>query len=157
MRLRITNRKPARFGIERADGRFVFLEPGETRVVDVRNPDLIYGHEFLDAESPDFHGGGIPASLAAKVQAVRPYIVGENGPELMVPSRSGQVVPNHRLASGGQQVTVVQNITVDARNSVNPEGFERRILALSGQQAQAAYHGAVRDTPALMAKRQRFG
>ena len=37
-----------------------------------------------------------------------PTIVGENGPELFIPSRSGSVIPNNTMAgalNGGQQVT----------------------------------------------------
>jgi len=40
----------------------------------------------------------------------QPYIVGERGPELMVPAGNGSVVPNNALGGGG--VTVVQNINV---------------------------------------------
>jgi phage-related minor tail protein len=39
------------------------------------------------------------------VQANRPYIVGEVGPELFVPSQSGAIVPNH--AMGGASVSIV--------------------------------------------------
>jgi len=44
------------------------------------------------------------------VAANRPYIVGERGPELFVPSQSGRIEPNHRLGnmSGGSGgVTIV--------------------------------------------------
>jgi tape measure domain-containing protein len=43
-----------------------------------------------------------------------PYIVGERGPELFVPGRSGSIVPNNQLAGGGD--TIVNggiNITVE--------------------------------------------
>jgi len=39
-----------------------------------------------------------------------PYMVGEKGPELFIPSTTGRVVPNNQLGGGG--VTVVQNINV---------------------------------------------
>ncbi len=39
-----------------------------------------------------------------------PYLVGERGPELMIPSGNGSIVPNNQL--GGSGVTVVQNINV---------------------------------------------
>jgi hypothetical protein len=48
------------------------------------------------------------------VMAGSPYIVGERGPELFVPGRSGNIVPNNALASGGD--TVINggiNITVE--------------------------------------------
>jgi len=44
------------------------------------------------------------------VSGGRPYLVGERGPELMVPSGNGSVIPNNALGGGG--VTVVQNINV---------------------------------------------
>jgi hypothetical protein len=47
-------------------------------------------------------------------------IVGERGPELIVPSSSGNVIPNHEL--GGNSVVV----NIDARESDNPG----RLLAL---------------------------
>jgi len=40
----------------------------------------------------------------------RPYVVGEKGPELMIPSGNGSIVPNNQLGGGG--ITVVQNINV---------------------------------------------
>ena len=56
--------------------------------------------------------GGVPQTLArpglvqyrahgGPVAAGRPYVVGEEGPELMVPGRSGTVVPNDALGGGG--------------------------------------------------------
>lgn len=60
--------------------------------------------DFLSIEQPDFRARGGP------VTGGRPYIVGERGPELMVPAGNGTVVPNNALGGGG--VTVVQNINV---------------------------------------------
>ena len=45
--------------------------------------------------------------LGGQVSAGTPYIVGESGPELFIPSRSGQVVPNGQM--GGGQVNVYVN------------------------------------------------
>ena len=73
------------------------------------------------------------------VSAGGTYLVGERGPELLKMGGSpGVVVPNHALRGASGGATVVQHITIDASNSVNPEGFERRILAISGQQAAQA-------------------
>ena len=45
----------------------------------------------------------------------QPYMVGEGGPEMVVPDRASNVIPNNKLG-GGQPVTVNFNInTVDAR------------------------------------------
>lgn len=35
------------------------------------------------------------------VRAGQPYLVGEKGPELVVPQQSGKVIPNNKLSSGG--------------------------------------------------------
>lgn len=46
------------------------------------------------------------------ITAGKPYMVGEKGPELVVPSRNGNVIPNNQLSGGG--VTVIQNNTFGA-------------------------------------------
>ena len=43
------------------------------------------------------------------VSAGQPYIVGEIGPELFVPGRSGTIIPNNQLGGGS-----TYNITVQA-------------------------------------------
>jgi len=66
-------------------------------------------------------GGGIFASLGTifgmagggTAKAGRPYVVGENGPELFVPNQTGTVVPNG--AMGGSNISV--SVNVDASNS----------------------------------------
>lgn len=50
-------------------------------------------------------------AIGGPVQAGNPYIVGERGPELFVPSRTGSIVSNDKMGGGGG-VTVVQNINV---------------------------------------------
>lgn len=55
------------------------------------------------------HGGS--------AQQGKPYLVGEQGPELMIPGRSGTVIPNHRLTQavsggasmGGPAITMVND------------------------------------------------
>jgi len=60
------------------------------------------------------HNQAVPVSgkraMGGPVAGGRPYLVGERGPELMVPAGNGTVVPNNALGGGG--VTVVQNINV---------------------------------------------
>ena len=51
-----------------------------------------------------------PKAMGGAVSGGRPYMVGERGPELMIPSGNGSIVPNNKLGGGG--VTVVQNINV---------------------------------------------
>ena len=64
------------------------------------------------------------------ISAGTPYIVGEKGPELIVPGRSGTVVPNHSLmdAVGNNQKQVVNNYTI---NAIDTKSFDDRLLASS--------------------------
>jgi len=65
---------------------------------------------------PGFASGGpIPANM--------PAIVGEDGPELFMPTRSGTIVPN---GSFGNTVHH-HNIHVDARGATDPAEVEARI------------------------------
>jgi len=60
-----------------------------------------------------FNFGGGKASGGA-VYPGQYYVVGENGPEVLLPNTAGTVVPNNALGGGG--VTIVQNISVDSRS-----------------------------------------
>jgi hypothetical protein len=61
-----------------------------------------FGKGFMDNLKTRATGGPVSGGT--------PYLVGERGPELMVPAGNGSVVPNNALGGGG--VTVVQNINV---------------------------------------------
>lgn len=50
------------------------------------------------------------------VTAGQPYVIGERGPELFVPGRSGTVVPNDQLGGGGS-VSVAPVYNIDARGA----------------------------------------
>jgi phage-related minor tail protein len=54
------------------------------------------------------------------VNSGSPYIVGERGPELFVPGRSGTIVPNDKMGGGTTNVVV----NVDAKGS-SVEGNEQ--------------------------------
>jgi tape measure domain-containing protein len=60
-------------------------------------------------------------AVGGPVSAGRPYMVGENGPELFIPSAAGKVASNQNM--GGMGGTV---INVDARNSQKGVGEEIR-------------------------------
>ena len=61
------------------------------------------------------------------VSANSPYIVGEVGPELFVPSSSGRIIPNNQLSSGGGGGATF-NITVNG--AIDPEGTARTVVNL---------------------------
>jgi hypothetical protein len=56
------------------------------------------------------------------VSANSPYIVGEVGPELFVPSGSGRIVPNNQLGGGGSVINLTVNGAIDS------EGTARQII-----------------------------
>lgn len=59
-------------------------------------------------------------AIGGSVQGSKPYIVGERGPELFVPSRSGSIVPNGKLGGG-------MTINVDARGSADPAAVRAQV------------------------------
>jgi phage-related minor tail protein len=61
--------------------------------------------------------------MGGQVSSNNPYIVGELGPELFVPSSSGKIVPNNQLSSGGGATF---NITVNG--AIDAEGTARSII-----------------------------
>lgn len=72
-------------------------------------PDAIAGGGIFSGAGPyQFRANGGPVSAGS------PYIVGEKGPELFVPGKSGTIVPNNKLGSSGSSNVVVN---VDASGS----------------------------------------
>jgi gas vesicle protein len=90
---------------------------------------------FTGAFSPNLAGtgGGGGKAIGGPVQAKQSYIVGERGPEMFIPSRSGSIVPNNKL--GGGTVVVNQNINVatGVQQTVRAE-----VLGLMPQIAEAS-------------------
>lgn len=87
--------------------------------------------------------GGIAKAIGLRamggpVTGGRPYIVGERGPELMVPNRGGQVIPNSDLGGG---VTVVQNFSIAA----NGDDSVKRIVMQQAPQIANMAKSAVID------------
>jgi len=75
----------------------------------------------ITAAFPTF--AGLPARAnGGPVNANSPYMVGERGPELFVPARSGSIMPNSSLKSGGS-VVVQQtiNVTTGVQQTVRNE------------------------------------
>ena len=65
--------------------------------------------------------GGAKAT-GGPVSAGRSYLVGERGPELFMPSGSGNIIPNHSLSGGGTVINLTVNGALDA------EGTARTII-----------------------------
>lgn len=64
-------------------------------------------------------------ALGGSVGQNRPYLVGERGPELFMPGRSGTVIPtqNTRATGGGSTI----NVSVDARGATSPEMVRQQV------------------------------
>lgn len=77
--------------------------------------------------------GGVKA-IGGPVQRGNPYIVGERGPELFVPSRTGSIVPNDKMTGGGQ---VVVNQTINVSTGVQ-QTVRTEIKSLMPQIAESA-------------------
>ena len=90
----------------------------------------------IAAALPGFTAPG--RAMGGPVTAGRPYLVGERGPEIFVPGRTGGIVPNGQM---GGSVTVNQtiNLTTGVSQTVRAE-----VLNMLPQIAQAA-KGAVVD------------
>lgn len=72
--------------------------------------------QIMGALTSAFPGLGTPVKTAfngGPVTANRPFLVGERGPELFVPSNSGSITPNHRMSGGSRTVNVVNNFSID--------------------------------------------
>lgn len=83
--------------------------------------------------------GGFRAE-GGPVMPGKAYMVGERGPEMIVPSSAGTVIPNHAL--GGSGVVINQTINVDG--GANPATIRQELVKLMPQIADATV-GAVID------------
>lgn len=68
---------------------------------------------------PGFNIGGFqfggPQAAGGPVTGGTSYLVGEKGPELFTPSRSGSIIPNHKIGGGGGGVVVNINGLISSR------------------------------------------
>lgn len=60
-------------------------------------------------------------AMGGPVTGGQPYMVGERGPEIIVPSRNGNVIPNNQLGGGGVTVNQTINITTGVQQTVRAE------------------------------------
>ena len=80
-------------------------------------------------EIPKLAKGGL-------VQSNNPYIVGEQGPELFVPSSGGRIVPNNKLGGGGG------DIYINVSGAIDQEGTARRIVDVLNNSFYRGTNGA---------------
>lgn len=99
------------------------------------------GTSFADAVA----AGVIPAMAGGgSFDGGTPILVGEQGPELMVPRAAGTVIPNGALGGGSP----VFNIQVDARGSSDPAAVEAAVHRGIAQAAPAIVQASIAATTA---------
>ncbi len=88
--------------------------------------------------------GGIPGlgklfgnrAKGGPVTGGSPYIVGEKGPELFVPKKTGNIVPNHAL-SGGGDTNVVVNVDASGTSAQGNTGQAEQLGSMLAEAVQA--------------------
>jgi phage-related minor tail protein len=68
-----------------------------------------------------------PRATGGPVSAGSPYMVGERGPELFMPSGSGTIIPNNQMSNMG----ATTNVTNYNINAIDVKSFEDRLLGSS--------------------------
>ncbi len=88
-------------------------------------PNASSASQSIGMSSP---GNFKPLTLRARggpVSNNTPYMVGEQGPELFVPSGNGTIIPNNNMRGGGGGSSF--NISVDARGSNDPAAVRAQV------------------------------
>lgn len=113
-------------------------------------------------------GGGLLGSVlnifgfragGGSVLRGRPYVVGERGPEVVVPGANGQVISNDVLRSIGAQraapVVVTQQLHFHAEGAVLTQELLEQFGQVSRRDATSSYLMAASTIPATMQRRAR--
>jgi phage-related minor tail protein len=67
-----------------------------------------------------------PRANGGPVDSGMPYLVGERGPEVIIPRSAGTVIPNNQMGMGG-----TTNVTNNYINAIDAKSFEDRLLGSS--------------------------
>ncbi|GHD07690.1 phage tail tape measure protein [Tianweitania populi] len=80
---------------------------------------------------------GGPRAAGGPVQSGKAYVVGEDGPEVLTPGRSGHITPNHALA--GVTVNIHAPITIHGGGEPGLEGALRKLEYRLTRSSQIVY------------------
>jgi hypothetical protein len=59
-------------------------------------------------------------AMGGSVEGGMPYLVGENGPEIIVPGQGGTVIPNNKIGASGTSITInMDNVKMDSQQRVS--------------------------------------
>ena len=93
-----------------------------------------------------------PRAAGGPVTAGLPYLVGERGPELIVPRAPGTVIPNHRLAGGTSGPSAIHVTVTGARGNAEI----RQMVEAGVAQGLRAYDARLADRVARIGADPRF-
>ena len=111
------------------------------------NPFALFGGGG-DALTGGLRAAGLPArAMGGPVRAGQPYLIGERGPEIMVPGANGTVIPNHKMGGGGESVVMVQ---------LSPELKAQILAEAEGQSVRISQQTASAQAKALPGQVQRI-
>jgi len=71
--------------------------------------------QFIGGAFDAAFGGG--KAMGGPVNAGTSYVVGERGPELFMPNRSGTIIPNNKLSGGGTVINLTVNGAIDGEST----------------------------------------
>ena len=93
----------------------------------------VSGNDVLSQALRNTGGFGGFRAAGGPVNPGRAYVVGEEGPEIIVPSSAGQVIPNHALNAAPSSVTFAPSINIGTTDDRTAAQIE---AALSREQAR---------------------
>lgn len=110
---------------------------GINAAIDVVNL-LIKGYNIVNNLKPGSKDLALIPKLATGglTSENKPYIVGERGPELFVPSSNGRIIPNNKLGGGGG------NIYINVSGAIDQEGTARQIVNVLNNSFYRGTNGA---------------
>jgi phage-related minor tail protein len=125
------------------NGKFSFSDLTNSIIKDIIKIQLRASVANLLSTGANFLGFSLPGRAAGgPVSSGRPYIVGEQGPEVFIPSGSGNIIPNSRLnTSLGASGNTVVNYNIQAVDALSFKQLVARdptfIYAVTQQGAKA--------------------
>lgn len=107
--------------------------------------DLLFSAPFGGGASPFLKllGFGGARAGGGPVSAGQAYVVGENRPELFVPSQNGTIIPNVPRSVGGSAFTFSPVTSIDARGSSMTEAQFKAILHANNVEQQRQLKAAL--------------
>jgi len=106
-----------------------------------------FGSFFEPGTSSFIQGPPRPSAGGGDIQAGMPYYVGETGPELFIPSRSGTMIPNKDLGGFNNQPQIVYNGPYIAQMSAIDTQSATQFLVKNKDAVYAANMSATRSMP----------